>query len=89
MKLTITSPEHYQEFQIAWVELNSPVGNFIILPGHAPMIITLSENLPITYLLRTGHQESFASPGGIAHITRKEITLLLAKKPYSIQNEQR
>lgn len=81
MKLIITSPEHHQEFQIAWIELNSPVGNFVILPGHAPMIITLKENMPVTYLLKTGHQESFDASGGIAHITRTDVTLLLPKKP--------
>lgn len=81
MKLIIASPEHRQEMPINWVELSSPVGNFVVLLGHAPMIITLALNAPVTYCLNDGHQKSFDAPGGIAHITRTEVILLLPQKP--------
>ncbi|MCL4229292.1 hypothetical protein KJZ61_01215 [Candidatus Dependentiae bacterium] len=81
MKLIIASPEHRQEIPVNWVELNSPVGNFVILPGHTPMIITLTLNAPVVYCLTNGHQKSFGAPGGIAQISRTEVTLLLPQKP--------
>lgn len=79
--LIVASPEHRQEIPITWLEINTPSGNFVILPGHAPMIITLTPNAPVTYCLSSGHQKSIDVVGGIAHITRTEVTLLLPQKP--------
>lgn len=39
------SIENYQE--IVWIEITTTIGNFIILPGHAPIIVTLVADKPI------------------------------------------
>jgi F0F1-type ATP synthase epsilon subunit len=81
MKLTITSPEHHQEYTISWLDITTPVGNFVILPGHVPMMVTLQPQQSVLIGLSTGELQEFIAPGGIAHITRTDATLLLPHKP--------
>lgn len=77
MKLFVVSPFGKKIFDIAWVELNTPVGNFVIQPGHAPMMLTLSPNREIIFCLNSGKQESFIIKQGIIDISRTSATLLL------------
>lgn len=77
--LQITSPNEKREVRIAWIELNTPVGNFIIQPEHAPMVITLTPLSTIVYRLHSGKEETRKVINGVAHITRNSITLLLAE----------
>lgn len=77
MKLLLISPLHKEEMAIAWIELESKTGNFVIQPGHAPMIIQLKPQSTSTCLLRSGKQKTFAISNGVAHITRDSVTLLL------------
>lgn len=77
MKLYIISPFEKKIVDIAWLELNTQVGNFVIQPGHVPTILTLAPNKEIMFCLKSGKQESFVIKQGIAHITRIDITLLL------------
>lgn len=79
MQLHIASPTEKYEAQIAWIELDTlHHGNFVILAGHAPMIMTLLPMSTILYRLKTGKEESKKIHRGIVHITRNTITLLLA-----------
>ena len=41
MQLRIISPSGEKKFKIAWVEVDTPVGNFVIHSGHAPTVLTL------------------------------------------------
>jgi F0F1-type ATP synthase epsilon subunit len=77
MKLFVVSPFGKKTFDIAWVELNTPVGNFVIQPGHAPMMLTLSPHKEIIFCLTSGKQESFVIKQGIIDISRTSATLLL------------
>ena len=77
MKLFVISPFGKKYFDIAWIELNTPVGNFVIQPGHAPMMLTLSANKEIIFCLNSGKQESFVIKQGIIDITRTSATLFL------------
>ncbi len=45
--LKIISPEKTITHSILWIELNTRVGNFIVQPGHTPMIVTLAPNKEI------------------------------------------
>ncbi|MCX5922908.1 MAG: hypothetical protein NTX86_06305 [Candidatus Dependentiae bacterium] len=78
MKLLIISPSGESNLEIAWLELNTAVGNFVIQPGHAPMIVTLAPNKQVTFCLKSGKQESFIVKQGIADIMRTEATLFLS-----------
>lgn len=77
MLLHISSPSECKDLQVAWVELNSAVGNFVIQRGHAPMIITLAPNSVLTYRLLTGKQELYKVVKGVAHVTRTGVTLIV------------
>ncbi len=78
MELHIVSPLKQWSVSIAWAELNSVVGNFVIEPEHAPMIVTLTPNSPVHFGLISGKQDSLIVQRGIAHITRESVTLLLS-----------
>lgn len=77
MQLQITRPFNKQTFNIAWLEIITPVGNFIIHPEHAPTIVSLQPKSKITYCLENGKQETFEITNGFAHIMRNLIILLL------------
>lgn len=77
MILKIMSPQDEKEFDVSWVDFNTDVGNFVILDHHAPMIATLVPQVPITYCLKNGQQETITPEGGTVEVKRKIITLLL------------
>jgi F0F1-type ATP synthase epsilon subunit len=79
MILHVVSALKKQDIAIAWFEINSRAGNFVIQPGHAPMIVTLMANSVITYGLEGGGQESQVIKQGIVHVTRADITLLASE----------
>lgn len=79
MKFTIISPYEKTTYAISWIELNTPVGNFVIQPGHAPTILTLSPGEKITFGLANGKRESLIIKQGIAHVTRDSATILLSE----------
>lgn len=76
MLLTIISPTEQEMHEIIWLEINSPAGNFVIQPGHAPMLITLNSNEPIIYCLNNGKVHSQQITGGILKITPQEARLI-------------
>lgn len=77
MQLHIASPSEKFETMIAWVELTTESGSMIVLPGHAPMIVSLVPLSSLYYRLRSGKEETKKVAHGIAHITRSSITILL------------
>lgn len=80
MKLNIVSPFTKKTFDIAWLEINTPVGNFVIQPGHAPMIVTLTPFKEVTICLTSGKQENYLVKQGIVDITRTTVTLLSSEE---------
>lgn len=81
MELKIVSPEETKTHKISWLELNTKVGNFIVQPGHAPMIVSLAEDKEVLFCLENGKQETFTPTAGIAEITRISATLILNQMP--------
>jgi len=79
MQLNIAMPMQKKTVKIAWIDINTHVGNFIIQPEHAPMIISLLPESQITYCLSSGKLETVNVKSGIAHVTRENITLLLSE----------
>jgi len=77
MILRIISQSYTKEVSIAWLELNTEAGNFVIQPGHAPTILILARNKKAIYCLTTGKQESVEIGRGIADITRKKATIII------------
>ena len=79
MKLFMVSLSDKKTFDIAWLEVNTTAGNFVMQRGHAPMILILSPNKPLIYCLQNGQQESTTIAGGILHITREQATVVLTQ----------
>lgn len=77
MELTIIGPTHKKTLSIAWFEIESTVGNFVIQPGHAPMLVILAPRTTATVCLINGKQETLPIPGGIAKIDRKGALLIV------------
>jgi len=77
MKLIIITPQKKEEIDIAWVEIESLVGGFVILPGHAPMALTLKPKEKITICLTSGKQETIIPESGTIKVGRKIVELLL------------
>jgi F0F1-type ATP synthase epsilon subunit len=78
MELHITSAEEKRVLQVAWLEIDTPAGNFVIHKGHAPMLVTLVPGKTILMRLKSGKQENIAASGGIVHITRTSVTIILS-----------
>ena len=77
MKLQIITTQRVIEHVIDWIELNTPVGNMVIQPGHAPMMIELRSGHELIYQKENGTQDSLMIVQGIAHVTRHEVKILL------------
>lgn len=77
MELTILSPLQEQKFSVTWLEINTAVGNFVIQPGHVPMVVTLTPHQKLTFGLKNGKRESLSVVEGVAHITRGDATVIL------------
>ena len=77
MQLHIAKPTEKKFLEIVWIDIQTPIGSFVIQPEHAPMIATLSPESTVTYGLSNGKQESIIVKYGIVHITRESVTLLL------------
>jgi F0F1-type ATP synthase epsilon subunit len=77
MQLSIITPEKKDNFDVAWVEFNTPSGNYVIQPGHAPTILTLSQDQPLIFSLKNGKEEVIMVKRAIAEITRTQIIVLL------------
>jgi len=79
MQLAIITPTKKELFEITWIEFNTPNGNFVIQPGHAPTIFALSEQKPFIYSLKNGKQEVVMVKRAVAEITRSNVTVLLSE----------
>lgn len=77
MNLSIITPSEHRDYEIAWLELNTPHGNMIVQRGHIPMIVTLVPNQPITFRLKNGKQETIIPRGAIAEISRESASIII------------
>jgi len=79
MELHIISPLKQWSIAVAWVELNTTVGNFVIEIEHAPTVLTLAAHSAVIFGLENGKQDSMIIVSGLAHIQRDSVTLLLSE----------
>ena len=71
------SPKEKKAFPIAWIEVETAAGNFVIQQEHVPTILVVLAHQPITVCLSSGKIETFSSLGGILEIQRESALLLL------------
>lgn len=79
MKLHIISPEGEKHVDISWIEVETPVGNFVIHSGHAPTLLALLPKHDILFQRKTGEREIIPVINGIAEITREKVTVIINK----------
>ena len=77
MDLHIISPDYELTKKIAWIELNTPRGNYIIQQGHIPFIIPLSPQEPLTFQLESGKQQTIDVLDGIVEVTRTKVIVII------------
>lgn len=77
MELIISTPEYRSSYNIVWLEINTPTGNYVIQKGHAPAIMILSPNKAITFRLKTGKQESVTVKHGVVKISRESANVVI------------
>ncbi len=79
MYLHISSPSEKRDIDIAWIEFNTPVGNFVVQPEHAPMVVSLMPMSYVHYRLTTGKEETKKVIQGVIHVKRDGVTLLVTQ----------
>lgn len=77
MNLRIISPLRILDYDVAWLEINTNIGNFIIQKGHVPTMLVLSPNEEIIFRLKNGKEESIMVQSGIVEITREKSTVII------------
>ncbi len=77
MTLEILTPNEYRTMTIAWLEVNTGIGNLIIQPGHAPTTMTLKDNRVAIATLPAGGEEVIAVARGVMEVSRSRIRLLM------------
>lgn len=77
MKLNILSPTQSKSFDVKWIEVQTDKGNFIIQQGHAPIIVTITQNKELVLGLADGSTTVMNIMGGILEVKRDAILLLL------------
>lgn len=79
MEFRIVTPQETLIYAVAWIEVNTPAGNFVIQPGHAPTILILEKGKEMNFRLVNGKQESLLVERGILEVTRSAATLIVNK----------
>ena len=77
MELQIITPLNVAQHEIAWIEFNTNVGNFVIQEGYTPTLLVLKPNDVCVFRTQDGKQETIKVSYGTAEITRKKVTVIL------------
>ncbi len=77
MELIISTPEYRSSYNIVWLEINTPTGNYVIQKGHVPAIMILSPHKAVIFRLKTGKQESVTVKHGVVKISRESANVVM------------
>ncbi len=80
MNLKIISPLRTLTYNVAWLEVNTHIGNFVIQKGHVPTLLVLAPDQEIVFRLKNGKQESIMVPSGIVEVTRELSTVIIQEQ---------
>jgi F0F1-type ATP synthase epsilon subunit len=80
VKFSVISPHTVEEYNIVWIEINTPAGNLVIQENHAPMVVEIEPNSEILFMQENGKQVSMIILQGFIHVIRLEIKLLVTKE---------
>jgi len=77
LKLIICQPLMVQEYDVAWVEVTSPSGEFLLLPGHIPLISMISDGESIRYQTTAGEIKTCDVKNCILQLEKKGAIQLI------------
>lgn len=77
MKLHIVSAQQLDTYVVSWISIETDIGNFVVQPGHAPMVLTLAPQKPLLFQLAGGKQEYILISRGVIEVNRQDVTALL------------
>lgn len=77
IQFTLLSPTSSKTMDINWLEIQTLEGNFVIKPGHAPLIVVAAPNKELTIELSDGSVTMMSIAGGILEVNRTTALLLL------------
>lgn len=77
MNIKILGPTSSKIVKANWIDVTSTTGNYVVLPGHAPCIVQLIPNIPITMGLAGGAVTSIPIVKGILQVNRRNVTVIL------------
>ncbi len=80
IKLTIMSPMNSTILQAEWLDVKTNSGNFVVQPGHAPLITALASNQDLIIGLHDGIQKVIKVTDGILEVNRDNATVLLTRE---------
>lgn len=73
----VLSTTHKKEHEINWLEVETSAGNFVLLEGHAPVILLVTPHTSMTLGMVNGKKETFVTNGGILDIRRTKATFFV------------
>jgi len=77
MELMVLRPSGAQLFPVAWVELTTQTGSFMVQHQHVPMIVSLMPGSTIVFMVTSGKFESIAVQQCIVEITREKVIVFM------------
>lgn len=81
MQLSLVSNFDQKNILVDYVELNTLVGNRVILVGHAPTILILAPDSTVSYGLHADIEpKKISFKSAVAHITRDQVTLIITQE---------
>lgn len=75
--LSIVTPIDQTTFEVEWLEIETPVGNRVILPHHAPLIAALKPRSILSYKLVDGQVDTRFAMSGVVEIDRTRVQVII------------
>ena len=77
--LCVITPEKNITKNVNWIDVHTPKGNYVIPPGHAPMLLIIREDKPVAFCLKNGKVESIKVRSAVMSVDRTVCTILAQK----------
>ena len=78
MIVKINALDSQRIFEAIWIEVKTPQGGLVILEGHAPIIVSLQSDKPITIMLTSGkHELIHIQKPALLEVTKNTATIIL------------
>ena len=75
--LEIIRPTSAETINVAWLEVESPTGSFVIGPQHSPLISLLKRKTDLIYQIADGPKIKIDVFGGLLRVQDDRVIVLL------------